>query len=194
LTAAPVTTANHQGAPLIGGAQPSWEIPTDKIEGQLSTGLLNISFTTVTDVPIGGKITIAFPSHYLSNADNTKVNTFVYQNASAPPKATAKCTFTSSSSGVKVLGVSDATRLVCTTATAVLHGGPLIMSLIAGSITSGKPGPAGQYNVATSVDLGLVAPPSAGPVSAPTSPAKSRATIVSTSIALILAVVFVTLF
>jgi len=189
LATAPATTANHQGGNLIGGSQPFWAVATDKFEGQLSSGIINISFTTITNIPVGGKITIALPSHYFSAADNTKVNTFT--NSSA----TAKCTFTASSSGVSVLGVSDATRLVCTTETAALSPGLVAMNLIAGSVTSGTPGPAGLYNVATSADLGLVAPPPSGAPVVPgaTTASKSRATVISTSIALLITV-FVVLF
>jgi len=77
--------------------------------------------------------------------------------------ATATCAYTAGSPTVAVLGVMGGDKLVCTVATATLAAGAQVMTLIPGSVTVGPPQAAGFFNVGTSADFQLPAPPATPP-------------------------------
>jgi hypothetical protein len=139
------------GDQLTNGVAIAFTTAANQVPGTLNTGTVTFGFKTVTEVPIGGKVTIALPNKYFSAVDPTKANTLT-------GGATAKCVLTVGTSTVTVLGIAGADTVVCTTETAVLAAATAItFTFIANTVTAGAPQAAATFNVATSVDRELAA-------------------------------------
>jgi hypothetical protein len=98
------------GAVITGGVDLAFTNADDKIPGKFSSNnnTITLGFTSVTTIPIGGKITITLPQNYFSKVDNTKDNTI-------GATATAKCALANAQSSVPATIDSSATTVSTST-------------------------------------------------------------------------------
>jgi len=121
----------------------------DQVPGTVNTKTIEVGFETTTELPIGGKITIALPRKYFTNMDATKSHAF------KTSKATVTCILAAGVVGTAVLEVDDADTIVCTTATDKVALGADVLYIAIGSVTTGAPQAGATYNVATSGDKAI---------------------------------------
>jgi len=120
----------------------------DQVPGTLNTGTVTFGFTTAASgsafgkaIAIGGKITLVVPRGYFASVDAAKVAT------TSVTSCTATCALT------KAVGVDPDDKITCTTFGAVIPvNTAVIITLIAGTVTTGNPRPPTTYQVSTSQD------------------------------------------
>jgi hypothetical protein len=146
------------GGQLSAGTTVAFSVAADKTPLKTTTGTFTVGFTTATEVPIGGFITIALPMGYIGTVDtSTGAKKLTANNgANAIASFLATCVRTGATVGTAVLGIASADQIVCTTEGAAIPAAS-VTSLIfpAGSFKVGLPQAAATYNVQTSVDLPL---------------------------------------
>jgi hypothetical protein len=122
--------------------------PADQIPGTLNTGTVTFGFTTAADgnslgkaIAVGGKITLLVPRGYFASVDSTKVATVSVSGC------TALCVLS------KAAGVDASDKVICTTIGVVIPiSTAVVVTLIAGTVTTGVPVPPAKYQVSTSQD------------------------------------------
>jgi hypothetical protein len=95
----------------------------DKNQLQATTAITTVAFTTLTDVPADGKVTITLPANYFSGKDTPAAT---LTPASGLAVLTDTCTMTKAT-----------LTIICTTKTAVMPAGNQLIKFAAGELTTG---------------------------------------------------------
>jgi hypothetical protein len=126
-----------------------------------NTAKLDIGFTPVTALPIGGRITLAVTPKYFTAVDSSKTLKFYALTGDADSAAIAgpqaTCQFLAGTKGTAVFGINDADTIVCTTSGAELTATAKILRFSPASVTAGQPQAAGFFNLATNLDENMAA-------------------------------------